>query len=203
MPEEIGALLKTKAVLWVAPYGEAQPGETSVAAGASWGGNWVKVGWTKAPLEFLYAFEEHDFEIEQALAPLDRQKIGESAMLETVLSENTALNLAYASGGDGDDVSSTSAGASQVAFDELEIGNDPYLEKWAVGFEGIKFDESENSLPVRYFFTRATININGGLTFSQKNDDYTGIPVQVKALADPSNNLKLFKWQRVTAPASS
>lgn len=203
MPEEIGALLKSKAVMWIAPAGEALPDETSVAADAAWGGNWVKVGYTKEPLSFMYEYEMADMEIEQALGPVDRRKTNEQGTFETVLSEATALNLDYVSGGDGTNPSVTAAGASQVGYEELDVGNNPILEKWVAGFEGINYDETDGALPVRVFFTRATININGGLSFSQKDDDYVGIPVQIKALADMANSGRLFKWQRVTAAATS
>lgn len=201
--ETVSNLLKSKATVWFAPYGESLPDETSVAAGASWGGNWAKVGWTKAPLAMRYEYETADMAIEQALGALDRRKTSESAAFETMLAEATALSLALASGMGSSDVTETAAGASQKAFEELEVGNEVVLDKYAVGFEGITYDSSGTEQPVRVFFTRATITINGELTFSQKDDDYTGVPVRIDALADASNSYKMFKWQRVTAPASS
>lgn len=203
MPEAIADVLKSKAVVWIAPAGEARPDETSVAAGAAWGGNWVKVGWTKEPLTMLYEYETHQFHVEQILAAIDEQKTSESLALETVLSEATALNLDYLSGGDGTNVTTTAAGASQVGYEELDIGDNPVLEKWAVGFEGINYDETDGALPVRIFIDRATVKINGELEFSQKNDDYTGIPLQVFGLANTASSNRLFTWQRVTAAATS
>lgn len=202
MPEQVGDLLKSKAVLWIAPEGEALPDETDIDAGEDWGGEWVKVGFTKEPLSFLYEFEEAELAVEQYLGPLDRRRTEEHGTFETVLSETTALNLAYAAGDDGTLVTEEAAGAAQKGYEELEIGNEPRLEKWVAGFEGYFYDDDDNEQPVRVFFTRGTININGELSFSQKDDDYTGIPVQIKALADPDNNGKLFKWQRVTADAT-
>lgn len=202
MPEQVGDLLKSKATMWIAPTGEAEPDETTVVAGAAWGGNWVKVGWTKEALSFLYEFEEAEFPIEQALGPVKRRKTSEHATFETVLAEATGLNLAYVAGDDGTLVESTVAGATQKAFEELELGNEAVLTEWACGFEGLHYDSDGDEQPVRVFFPICTININGELTFSQKDDDYTGIPVQVKALADPANSFKMLKWQRVTAPAT-
>lgn len=203
MPEQVGDLLKSKAVMWIAPTGEAIPDETNIVAGANWAGNWVKVGFTKEPLSFLYEFDESELMIEQALGPVKRRKTGEHATFETVLAETTALNLAYVSGDDGQLVAETAAGVAQKAFEELAVGNEALLTEWICGFEGIHYDASEDEQPIRVFFTVCTININGALIFSQKDDDYTGIPVQVKALADPANSFKLYKWYRVTAPATS
>mgnify|MGYP005726620373 CR=1 FL=1 len=203
MPEDVGNLLKTKARLWIAPEGEALPDESSVAVEAAWGGNWVALGYTKEPLAFKYEYEEMEFHIEQALAAVDKRKRGEKAMFETVLAEFTALNLAYVSGSNSSAVTTTAAGASQVGYEEIEIGNELFVRKHAIGFEGTFYDSNEVALPVRIFFTRATMQINGNLTFSQKDDDYSGIPVSIQAMADPANNNKMFKLQRVTAPATS
>ena len=201
MPESVSDILKSKAVIWVAPTGESRPDETSVAAGGTWGGNWVKLGYTKEPLSVLYEFSEHETMVEQILGPVNRWKTDEHVTLETVLSETTGLNLDYVSGGDGTNTTTTAAGASQDGYEELDVGNNPLLEKWAVGIEGIKYDDTDGALPVRVFLDKATININGELSFSQKDDDYTGVPVQIKGLANSSG--EMFTWQRVTAAATS
>lgn len=203
MPEQVGDILKSKATMWLAPYGEARPDETNIAAGAAWGGNWVKVGYTKEPLKMLYEFSEHESSVEQILAPVNRWKTDEHASFETTLAEATALIMDYVSGGDGTNPTTEAAGASQVGYEELNVGDNPLLEKWAVGFEGIKYDETDGALPVRVFIDKATLNINGELEFSQKTDDYVGIPVQVKGLANTSASNRLFTWQRVTAAATS
>ncbi len=200
MPESVSDILKSKAVIWYAPTGTARPDETTVAAGGSWT-NWTKLGYTKEPLSVLYEFSEHETMVEQVLGPVNRWKTDEHVTLETVLAEATALNLELASGGDGTTLDTTAAGASQDAYEELDIGNNPLLTKWAVGVEGIKYDEDDGALPVRIFLDNCTINLNGELSFSQKDDDYTGIPVQIKGLANASG--EMFTWQRVTAAATS
>ncbi len=203
MPEAIGDLLKSKATVWYAPIGTALPDETSVAAGAAWGSGWVKMGWTKEPVKFKYEYEEMEFTVDQILGPLDRRKINEHVTIETILAETTALNLALASGGESADVTTTAAGAGQKAYEELAIGGDPFMEKYIFGFEGILYDSTDTAQPVRVFLDRATFFLNGELEFSQANDDYAGIPLQVKGLANTASSNRMFKWQRVTAPASS
>lgn len=200
----VGNLLKSKAKVWIAPEGEAEPDETSVAYDGAWGGNWVNLGWTKEPLSFLYEIEEAEIEVEDYLGALDRWATMERVTLETVLAEaGFADTLAYASGTlDDTDVSTTASGAGQDGFDELEVGGVARLKKWAVGFEGVSYDSADNAQPLRVFLARATLRVNGELEFSQKSDDYIGIPLQVKALADSSNSGKMFKWQHVTAEAS-
>lgn len=202
MPNQVSDILKSKAVLWVAPAGETHPDETSVAAGGSWGGNWVQLGYTKEPLSVLYEFDEHEIEVEQVLGAVGRRKINERLTLETVLSEATALNLDRVAGGDGTNPTATAAGPSQVGYEQLDVGDNPLLTEWEIGFEGIKYDATDGSLPVRLFM-KGTVAVNGELTFSQKDDDYTGIPVVIKALADTGSSNRMFRWQRVTAAATS
>jgi hypothetical protein len=203
MPETVADLLKSKAVVWIAPTGTARPDETTVAYGATWPTGWVKLGYTKEPLTVLYEFEEHEMMVEQVLGPVKRRKTNEHVTFETVLSEATALNMAYVTGGTTADVTSTAAGAAQKAFEVLTVGNDPVLQQWALGFEGAHYDSTGTAQPLRIYAEPATININGELTFSQKDDDYTGIPLQVKALADTATSGRMFVWERVTAPATA
>lgn len=203
---QVRNLLKSGAKVWVAPTGETVPDETTVAADAAWGGNWAQLGWTKAPLAVGYESERTDFHVEQFLAAVKRRKIKESGRFETVLAEATAEHLAYAIGYDATDsniVDETSAGASQKAYEELVVGGTAVLTEWAVGFEGITYDGDDAAQPVRIFFDRMTFTMNGDLSFSQKDDDYTGIPISGDGLADTANGGRLFTWQRVTAAASS
>ena len=202
MPEQVGDLLKSKATLWIAPSATALPDE-GLAVGTAWGGAWVKMGWTIDPVKMLYEFSEAELVADQVLGPLGRRKTDEHVTIETTLAEPTALNLAYATGMTTSSVVTTAAGATQVGYEQLVVGNAPVPTVWSVGFEGINYKEGASALPVRVFIRRATLMINGELEFSQKSDGQTAIPLQIKALADTANSNEMFMWQRVTAPATS
>lgn len=189
-----------------APVGEAPPDPNSVDYDADWGGEWARVGFTKAPLVAAYDFEESDVEVEEELSPIDRMRTAENLMLETTLAELIAEYLALALSQDPDTkVTETPSGAGQVGVEEFSFGGNPILEKWTFGFEGRYVDSSGSEFPVRLFIHKATVTINGNLEFSQKSGDYPGVAIQVKALADPSQSAgeKLFKFERVTAAESS
>lgn len=192
------------AVLWYAPEGESNPDETSVAFGGDWGGNWARVGYTKAPLTLAYESEESDINVEEELAPVKRRRIAENLMVETVLAELTAAYLTLA-GGNQDTVSTTGAGASQDGYEEVGLGGTSIIAEYKWGFEWLHVDGSGNSQPARMFIHSATAMINGQLEFSKKADDYPGIPIQLKALSDTSQSAgqKLCLFQRVTAEATS
>jgi hypothetical protein len=201
---DVANLMKTKATVWYAPYGEVLPDETTVAAGADWGGNWARIGYTKAPLVIAYESEEFDLTVEEHLAAVARRKISHSARAETVLAEMTAAYLKLAEGGVGV-VETTAAGAAQVAYEEALIEDSAFLKPYIVGFEGNHYTDLDDALPFRLFFLRATLRFNGNLEFSQKSSEYSGIPLIISALADTALEASpgaLVRWQRVTAPAT-
>lgn len=196
----VANILKSGAICWIAPAGEALPSADSIAAGAAWGGNWERMGFTKAPVAVKYEDEEHDIEVEEYLAPVDRYKIGEAIMVETVLAELIGDHLQY--GVDGT-VSAVSASSTLVGKDVLAAGNDALKTKYVVGFEATHVLSGGTTQPIRFFIHRATIRLNGDLTFSKRNGDYTGVPLQIKGLADSTQSGRLFKLERVTAPKTA
>jgi hypothetical protein len=193
-------ILKTGAIIYFAPVGETMPDETSVEAGGAWGGNWARVGYTKAPTKAKYEFSIHESKVEEVLGPVKRKKIDEAFAVETVLAEIEADYIALAYGGT---VSETGAGAGQKAFEELTVGDEVDLPEYAWGLEGQYEDADGNTQPIRYLIPRATSRINGELEFSKKTDDYPGIPLLIESLANTTNLNELFTWQRVTANAAS
>lgn len=196
----VANIIKSGAVLWYAATGETEPDETSVAFGAAWGGAWARVGFTKAPLVFAYEDERLEITVEEHLGPLDEWRIAEHARFETVLAELEADYLQLMTDGT---VTNTAAGASQKAFESLPVGGAALITKRAWGIEGLHIDSSGNQHPIRVFIARGTAKLNGTLEFSKKSDDYVGMPIMIQALADNANSGRMFKFQRVTAPASS
>lgn len=192
-------ILAGNAVVWYAPVGEAVPAD-SVTAGTTWGGNWARLGYTKAALSMLYEFDELDIMVEEELTAVDRRKTAENLTLETTLAEVTSAYLALLTSGT---ATTTAAGASQVGKDELTVGGESVIDKYAWGFEGTYTDSAGAAFPVRVFVWKGTAVVNGALEFSKA--DFPGVPLQIKALVDTSKSVgqKLFKLQRVTAVATS
>lgn len=199
MPEVVSDIIVSPAVVWYAPYGETVPDPDSVGAGVAWGGNWTQLGYTAAPLSMLYEFDEIDVVIEQSLAPVGRKKTSENLMLETTLAELYLDGLALVAEGT---VSDTAAGASQVGMEEWDLGGEATLTERAWGFEGIYIDEDGDEFTVRLFVHKATARLNGALEFGKAVQ--TGVPMQVKALADMSatDGERLFQIQKVLEPAT-
>ena len=184
--------------LWKSPVAEAVP-DDDVIAGAAWGGNWVEVGYTEAPLSSNYDFVELELKSEQELAVMKRRKSAESLVMETVLLELTASKLAIVTSGT---ANTTAAAAAQVGKDELLVGGEYQIDEAQWGFEGTFTDSSGNSFPVRAFVWKATAKLNAAQEYS--STAWVGIPIQIKALVDTSKAVgqKLWKWQRVTAAAT-
>ena len=196
-------IVHTGAWLYNAPLAEANPDETTIAYGAAWGGNWVRVGYTKAPLTLAYESEESDVTVEEELPPVKRFRIAENLTVETVLAELTAAYLQLAAANQ-TTVTETAAGVGQKAYEYTSLGGDAVMTERKWGFEWRHIPADGTPQPGRAFIHRGTAMINGNLEFSQKADDYPGIPIQIKALSDTTQSAgaKLVRFERVTAAAT-
>lgn len=198
MTKAICDIFSTPARILKAPVGTSAPAD-SVAAGGGWPAGWVEMGYTAAPLSVSYEFEEDERFIEQSLAPVDRVRTKEALTLETTLAELDLVQVGIAWAGL---VTPTAAGVGQVGKEELDIGDDPVLPKYAWGFEGSYIDEDGATFPIRLFVWKATASAGGKLDFGKEKPGQTTL--KVKALADMTKSAKyrLFKMQRVLEPAS-
>jgi len=195
----VANILKSGAIGWYAPKGEALPDETAIAAGADWGGSWLRIGFTKEPLKLMIEDEFHEKEVEEFLMAVARRRIGRKMKMETVLSELIADYMQLAVDGV---VTTTAAGASQKGYEDLQAGNDSEMDEYTFGFEGIRYNASGVALPIRMGFRICTFQLNGDPEFSNRSDDYTGVPLAINAL-QPVDGTTPFWFQRVTAPATS
>lgn len=193
-------ILITPAKIWKSPVGEALPDETTVAYDASWGGNWENVGYTLEPLSMNFSRETFELMVEQVTGAVKRKVTDEAVTFETVLAEATPDNIQLAIGGT---VSATSAGASQVAFEDLDVGGAVTIDELQWGFEGYYENASGVQFPVRIFVYKATAILNGALTFAK--NAAAGVPLQISALSDTGKSIgaNKIKIQRVTAAATS
>lgn len=196
----VADILISPATLWYAPVGEALPDETTVEYGDAWGGNWLSVGYTLQPLSISYNQEVFELEVEQISTPVKRTITKETVNFETVLAEFTGTNLELIFGGT---LTTTAAGASQRAFQELKSGGRVDLDEYAWGFEGLYKDASNNQFPVRVFIYRGSATLNGQLTFAKGAG--VGIPIQIAAQADTAKAVgeQLMVIHKVTAEATS
>lgn len=186
--------------VYYAPVGEALPDETSVAYGAAWGGNWTAIAMTATPLAMKRDVSTKEAMIEQSTLVVKRAITEEKVAFETVIAELTTDHLELVMGGTS---SSTPAGASQRAYEQLVAGGEVTLDERAWGFEGKYVDSSGNEFPIRVFVHRATSVLNGDLTFGK--GEQTGIPLRIDALADLTKVIgqQLMTVHKVTAEATS
>lgn len=199
----VAQLIKSGAVLYQGPVGETPPAITTVAYGTAWGGNWIRLGYTKSPLTVAYESTEVDLEVEEVLAALNRLRIGEKMTLETTLAELTAEYI-QAAASEALGITTVAAGAGTMGYEQTGLGGEVDLAQHAWGIEGRYVDSSNNVLPIRMIVWKGTGRLNGNLEFSWKTADYTGIPIQIQALADTTQSVgaQLCRIQRATAPAA-
>lgn len=188
------------ATIYSAPVGEALPAIDTVQYGVAWGGNWVNMGYTLTPVSLQYDQELFELEVEQLTNPVKRLRTKETAMIETTLAEISGANLNLPLDGT---VTTVAAGASIRGKTTVEAGGKTTITEKAVGFEGLMKVDNTISLPVRIFFYKCTIQLNGKLEFSKKAA--AGIPIQIKALADTSKVVgkQILIMQIATAKATN
>lgn len=188
------------ATIYSAPVGEALPAIDTVQYGVAWGGNWVNMGYTLTPVSLQYDQELFELEVEQLTNPVKRLRTKETAMIETTLAEISGANLNLPLDGT---VTTVAASASIRGKTTVEAGGKTTITEKAVGFEGLMKVDNTISLPVRIFFYKCTIQLNGKLEFSKKAA--AGIPIQIKALADTSKVVgkQILIMQIATAKATN
>lgn len=192
-------ILITPARLYKAPVGEALPDETSIDFDEAWGGNWVDMGYTLQPVTLAYNREIFELMVEQVNGAIKRRVTDEKAIIETVLAESTPTNLSYAIGGT---VTTTAAGVSQKAYQELKAGGLVTLGELAWGIEGLYENSAGAQFPLRIFLYKATCILNGPLNFAKAAG--LGVPIQISGMNDTSKTAgqQLICIQRVTAAAT-
>lgn len=185
--------------VFYAPVGEALPSETTVEYGGDWGGGWVELGYTNAPLAWATEIEEYEVMAQQTTLPIARVPTAEHHALETTLMEITPDNISLGIPGT---VTSVDAGEGQRAYEKLQAGGIVILPIRAWGFEGLSLDEDQNEFPARFFFYKATSKLNGSIEFAK--DAESGIPLIISALADTSKaaGKQAFEFMRVTGEAT-
>lgn len=193
----VADILMSPAKIYYAAVGTALPNPNSVPYGTAWGGTWADLGYTLTPIEVGYSQDLFKLEVEQITLPIKGLITMEEVTIETTLAEITAVNMLLAFGGA---VTTTAAGTSQVALEELKSGGNSSINYYAWGLEGLYVDSLNNQLPVRILIYRGSAVLNGNLSFSKKAP--VGLPLQITAWADTTKALgaQLWTFQKTTAP---
>ena len=196
-------IIKTGARLWYAPFVVASveplPDETNINYAADWAANWERIALTSEAVKLLLMDERMNVEVEEYLTPIKQYRIKFGGEITTVLAEVTADIYALLFGGT---VSTTAAGASQKGYEELDLDPTALVAEYTFGLEGF-VDVAGVQQPVRWWIPKGAIALNGESEYSQKTDSYTKVPIKITALKDDVNDNPPFRWQRVTAAATS
>lgn len=197
MPEVVSDIIVTAAKVFNSPVATALPAAT-VAAGGSWPAGWVSVGYTTEAVKATYSYDKLDIKVQQELGPLNRIRIAEDVMLETVLAEFSAAALALAFAGT---ATSTAAASGVPGYEEFDIGGAYNLPVSQWGLEGSYVDEDGVEFPIRLFIYKATSESGGDVSFDREN--IAGIPLKISALPDTTKvkGKRLLKVMKVLEPA--
>lgn len=192
-------ILMSKAQIYYAPVGESLPDETSVAYGASWGGNWASAGFSSAPVQMEWVEGRVGADIQQALGEIKDWRVDERITLRTMLPELTGASLALLMHGTNSD---TAAGGAQKAYSRIQAGGQFIVAQKAVGLEGYRPDSAGTLQPIRLFFFKASFMLDRGISMSKR--DVIGLPIVIKTYPDETKTVgqQLLEMHIVTGPTS-
>lgn len=192
-------ILKSGSIGWYAPVGESLPDETTVAYGASWGGNWVELPRLADPLAMEYTEVSVEADEQDALAPVEDYVTEERFRLRSSFNRTTGDLLALLTGATNTD---TAAGASQKAYSRILGGGNPFRTKYVVGFEGYRPDTAGTLQPVRFFFYKARFKLEIGLTQSKRDVSKNFFSIMTFADTSKAVGQQHFEWHIVTGPTT-
>lgn len=195
-------VLITAANILYAPLGTALPDETTVPWNDfdAWPSGWEHVGYTLAATRTTYNYEVFELNVEQSTAPILQRKQNERATTDVSLAQFNGDNLALLLDGT---VTTTAAGSSQKGYTKVVTGGATNLNEYMFALEGYRPDANGNEQPVRIFFYRAAIRVNGSIEFAKAAG--TALPAQITALLDSTKpqGAQLMEVHIVTAPATA
>ncbi len=195
----VADIITTPCKIYYSNPGTTLPADT-VAAGGAWPAGWTALGYTTVPLSVERTAEKVIADIQESLVEIKRGNKKETFVLETTLAELDLDQLALSWGGT---ASTTAAGAGQPAKEELVGGDDPATLEYQWGFEGSYESAAGNTHPIRLFVWLGVCDFGAKLEFGKS--DPTGTALRIEANPDMSKarGQRLFKLQKITAPASS
>lgn len=169
--------------LFYAPLAEAVPDETTVAFGATWGGNWVDLGdfIEGNPPELGLTDTDTKVFTELSTAPKNAVRTQREMKITCTLAHHSAANLALLLQGTQTD---TAAGAAQKGYSEITFGSQSDINFYQWGIETFRKDAVDNKQPVRWFLHKGYVKPSGGIKYSKK--DPTGVQIEITVLADGS-----------------
>jgi len=199
----VADVVKSGAVIWFADVDTTKPTATNTDYNENWPSGWTRLGYTSAPVALAYESTEMDITVEEELAAIDRVRVAEAATIETTIAELTAEYFALAAGGQ-TIVTRTAQSATVKGNESTGLGGVANIEQQAWGVEGLYLTKNGVNEPIRFFFHKGTAMLNGPMSFSQKDTETTGVTLQIKALADTTQNAgqKLVQFYRVLTELS-
>lgn len=191
MPNLAADIIVTGCQIFHSPLATALPA-TTLAVGAAWPVGWVNVGYTLEPVKLSYKFNPLEVSVQQLSSPVKSIRISEVAMLDTVLAEHSATNLALAMAGE-----ATSDATTQT----FTIGGSPVIPRLQWGFEGTYVDDDNDSFPIRAYAWIGQLADGSDLEYNREKP--TGISLRIRIMSDYSKPVgqQLFKIVRTIAAA--
>lgn len=189
--------------LWRAPVATANPDESTVAFGASWGGSWVNMGDFPegSPIVFMLSDDIYEAYSEQQTVVQAITRTRRKGVLKGALFDHTAANMAIVLQGTA--ATTAAAGGGQKGYTDIPFGSqsDVTLYKW--GIEALRVDATNVNQPIRWFFHKGFFRPTGDIAYAKTKE--TAIPFEIVVVGDStqSTGQEMGILQIVTAAATA
>jgi hypothetical protein len=170
--------------LYRAPTGEANPDESTISYGEAWGGNWTNMGefLEGSPVTLSMPETYTDVYTEQSTAAKNSVRTRREVMIKVTLAEHSVANMATVLSGTTE--TTAAAGGGQKGYSEVTFGSQSEVNFYKWGIEANRKDANGDDQPVRWFLHKGYIRLAGDTAYAKQNP--TGIPIEIKVLADGS-----------------
>lgn len=194
-------VLVTGATMLHSNLGTALPNINTVAFGAygSWS-SWTSLGVTTAPTRMRHDKEYYQLDAQQYAHPVLMRQVGKRTTVRFEIAELPGAILALLLDGS---LATVSPGAGVKGLSTVDYGSDLVTVERQWGFEGFRPDTNGTFQPVRWFFYKAVLMLDGDFDFNKRDSVKARATLHCMADTTKLQGQDVGKIQLVTAPATS
>lgn len=194
-------VLVTGATVLHSNLGAALPNINGVNFGAyaSWS-SWTNLGVTTSPTRIRHDKEYYQLDAQQYAHPVLMRQVGKRTSVRLEIAEISGQTLALLIDGS---LATQAAGPGVKGAWTIDYGSDLATVERQWAFEGFRPDANGTFQPVRWFFYRAVLVLDGDFDFNRRDSVKARATLHCMADTTKTQGQDVGKIQIVTAPPTS
>lgn len=194
-------VLITGATMLYSNVGAALPNINTVAFNSygSWTG-WTSLGVTTSPVRMRHDKEYYQLDAQQYAHPVLMRQVGKRTTVRFEIAEISGATLALLLDGF---LGTTAPGAGVKGAWTIDWGSNLVTNERQWGFEGFRPDSAGTLQPIRAFFYKAVLMLDGDFDFNKRDSTKARATLMCMADTTKGQSADVGRIQIVTAPATS